>query len=72
PLSDSAKMRLTFFYDYGMIGEKSFDELKKSGYGAAIEWYSPMGPINLVFARARNADELDRTSNFEFTIGRKF
>lgn len=72
PLSDAAKMRLAFFYDYGMIGESSFNEITKSGYGAAIEWFSPMGPINLVFSRARNPDALDRTSNFEFTMGRRF
>ena len=72
PLSKAAKMRLSFFYDYGMIGEDNFDEIKKEGYGAAIEWFSPMGPINLVFAKARNPEDLDRTSNFEFTMGRKF
>ena len=72
PLSKAAKMRLSFFYDYGMIGENSISEIKKEGYGAAIEWFSPMGPINLVFSHARNPEDLDRTSNFEFTMGRKF
>ncbi len=72
PLSVSAKMRLAFFVDYGMIGENSFDEIRRSGYGVSIEWYSPMGPINLVFGRARNAGLLERTSAFEFTMGRKF
>lgn len=72
PLSKAAKMRLAFFYDYGMVGRDRVDEIKKDGYGASIEWFSPMGPINLVFARARNPDKLDRTSNFEFTMGRKF
>ncbi len=72
PLSDAAKMRLAFFLDYGMIGEDNFDEIKKSGYGVSLEWFSPMGPINLIFSRARNPKDLDRTSNFEFTMGRKF
>ena len=72
PLSKAAKMRLAFFYDYGMIGQKSFNDIKKEGYGVSLEWLSPMGPINLVFGRARNPDALDRTSNFEFTMGRKF
>jgi len=72
PLSKAAKMRLAFFYDYGMIGEKSFNDITKEGYGVSLEWLSPMGPINLVFGRARNPEELDRTSNFEFTMGRKF
>jgi len=72
PLSEAAKMRLAFFLDYGMIGEDSFTEIRKSGYGVSLEWFSPMGPINLVFSRARNPEDLDRTSNFEFTMGRKF
>jgi len=72
PLSKAAKMRLAFFYDYGMVGESKIDEVKKEGYGVALEWFSPMGPINLVFSKARNADELDRTSSFEFTMGQKF
>ncbi|HHS92304.1 MAG TPA: outer membrane protein assembly factor BamA, partial [Campylobacterales bacterium] len=74
PLSEAAKMRLAFFYDYGMIGRSStgLDELTREGYGVALEWFSPMGPINLVFARARNPESYDRTASFEFTMGQKF
>jgi len=72
PLSDAARMRLAFFADYGMIGENSFDEISRAGYGVSLEWYSPMGPINLIFARANNHGELEKTSSFEFTMGRKF
>ena len=72
PLSKAAKMRLAFFYDYGMIGQSSLSEITKEGYGLSLEWISPMGPINLVFGQARHPDALDRTSNFEFTMGQKF
>jgi outer membrane protein insertion porin family len=72
PLSKAAKMRLAFFYDYGMVGRSDLNEITKEGYGVSLEWFSPMGPINLVFARGRNPDDLDRTSSFEFTMGRKF
>lgn len=74
PLSEAAKMRLAFFYDYGMIGRSStsINEITKEGYGVALEWFSPMGPINLVFARARNPESYDQTANFEFTMGQKF
>lgn len=72
PLSEAAMMRLTFFYDYGMIGENSFNEIKRSGAGAMIEWRSPLGPINLIFARALDDKKGDRTSNFEFSMGTKF
>jgi outer membrane protein insertion porin family len=74
PLSKAAKMRLAFFYDYGMIGRSStrFDEITKEGYGIALEWFSPMGPINLVFAKAVDPESYDQTASFEFTMGQKF
>ncbi|RUM75342.1 MAG: hypothetical protein DSZ11_02455 [Sulfurovum sp.] len=72
PLSDSAKMRLAFFYDHGFIGEDKFDEIERNAYGISLEWFSPMGPINLIWGWAINPDELDRESRFEFTMGRRF
>ncbi len=72
PLSESAKMRLTGFYDYGMIGEESFGEIKRSSTGVALEWQSGFGPITLVFAKALDDKPTDRTSVFEFTMGTKF
>ncbi|MEF3192433.1 MAG: outer membrane protein assembly factor BamA [Campylobacterales bacterium] len=72
PVSDAAKMRLALFYDRGYIGEESITEISRSSYGAALEWYSPMGPIQLVFGRPLDAKSGDRTSNFEFTIGTRF
>ncbi|CAA6816937.1 MAG: Outer membrane protein assembly factor YaeT precursor [uncultured Sulfurovum sp.] len=74
PLSKAAKMRLAFFYDHGMIGRSatSLDEITKEGYGVALEWFSPMGPINLVFAKAVDPESYDQTASFEFTMGQKF
>jgi outer membrane protein insertion porin family len=72
PLSEAAKMRLTGFYDYGMIGEESFTEIKRSSAGVVIEWQSGFGPINLVFAKAINPEANDQTSTFEFSMGSKF
>lgn len=72
PLSEAAKMRLTFFYDYGMIGEDSFTEITRSSVGAMIEWNSSFGPINLVFAQPLDDEPGDRTSAFEFSMGTKF
>jgi len=72
PLSEAAKMRLAFFYDYGMIGEESFNEIKRSSMGVVIEWQSPFGPINLVFAEPLDEKEGDKTSTFEFSMGTKF
>lgn len=52
PLIESAKMRWALFYDYGTIGENDFTTIKKSGDGAVISWYSPVGPIQFIFSRA--------------------
>ncbi len=72
PLSEASKMRLTFFADYGQIGVDSFDITQKS-VGAQVEWRSPFGPINLIFAKAIDPDEIHGdTATFEFNIGGKF
>ena len=72
PLIEAAKMRLTFFLDYGMIGDDSITDYKRAGTGAQIEWFSPMGPINLIFAYPLMEKSGDKTSNFEFTMGQHF
>ncbi|UPT77228.1 outer membrane protein assembly factor BamA [Sulfurovum sp. XGS-02] len=72
PLSEAAKMRLAFFYDYGMIGEDSFDEITRSSTGVVLEWQSGFGPINLVFAYPIDEKTGDQTAAFEFSMGSKF
>ena len=72
PLIPKAKMRWSLFYDYGMIGTDTFTQIKKAGRGVSIDWYSPVGPLQFIFARAVNPDTDDRTSNFEFSLGSSF
>ena len=72
PLIPSAKMRWGIFYDYGMIGQDSFSEIQRSGTGALLEWISPMGPLQLIFAHALDAEAGDDTSSFEFSLGSSF
>jgi len=72
PLIDSAKMRWALFYDYGMIGESSFSEIKRSGAGALISWQSPVGPIQFIFSQPLDDKPGDETSSFEFNLGGKF
>ena len=87
PFVPSAKMRLTAFYDWGWISGDlpestgpanspqaavNNQELIRSGYGVSLEWFSPVGPIQLVFADAINPQPGDRTSNFEFSMGQRF
>ncbi len=86
PLVPKAKLRLTSFVDLGWLqgyGQKlgddpnsidSYDKqrVRRASYGAAVEWFSPMGPIQLIFSRAYESFASDQTSTFEFTIGQRF
>ena len=72
PLIPSAKMRWGLFYDYGMIGSNSFNDIKRSGAGALVEWISPVGPLQFIFSEALDAQYGDKTSSFEFSLGSKF
>lgn len=72
PLMPSAKMRMAAFVDWGMIGEDSLDEYKRGSYGLGIEWFSPVGPVQLIFAEPFNDEQGDDTTAFEFTIGQRF
>jgi outer membrane protein insertion porin family len=71
PLIDDARMRLIFFLDHGGIGTGNYD-IKRSSVGTGIEWFSPMGPLQFIFAKPLNKKTGDRTSVFEFMIGRTF
>ena len=81
PLSEAAKMRLAFFYDYGYIGYDSDrfegndileNDITRSSTGVVVEWQSGFGPINLVFAYPIDEKTGDRTSVFEFSMGTRF
>jgi len=72
-------MRLTAFFDYGMIKNTIYkgDDIQRGwidrySVGAQIEWKSPFGPINFIFAQPLNDKKGDDTSVFEFTMGSKF
>ncbi|WP_324171052.1 outer membrane protein assembly factor BamA [Sulfurimonas sp.] len=72
PLVPKAKMRLVAFFDWGLIGGESLSEFSRGGYGLGLEWFSPVGPVQLMFARPLNVQPGDRTSSFEFTMGQRF
>jgi len=55
-----------------LIGHDSIDDEIRAGTGAVLEWISPMGPISLIFATPLLSEPADRTSSFEFTMGRQF
>ena len=75
----TSNMRLTAFIDYGMIKNSIYKSkdiekgwIDRYSVGAQVEWRSPFGPINLVFAYPLNDKDGDDTSVFEFTMGSKF
>jgi outer membrane protein insertion porin family len=72
PLVPEARMRATGFVDYGWIGDKSLTEIARSSYGISLEWFSPVGPLQLVFSNPLNAQSGDTITHFEFTIGQRF
>ncbi len=86
PLSKAAKMRLAFFYDYGIVGmdpepytdqngvRRYYDQpdIKRSSAGVVVEWQSGFGPINLVFGYPLDDKPGDQVSHFEFSMGTKF
>ena len=77
PLIPKAKMRMVAYADWGIISDNITDNLlsndiARAGYGLGIEWFSPVGPIQLMFARPISPKDGDQTSSFEFTMGQRF
>ena len=79
PLIPKAKMRLVTYLDWGIISDnitsgilEGTNNQSRAGYGAGLEWFSPVGPIQLMFSKAINPQPSDKTSNFEFTMGQRF
>jgi outer membrane protein insertion porin family len=72
---DSNQLRLSVFFDAGQVWESSqsinFGDLRYST-GAGVAWYSPFGPIKLVFAKALNPSSTDRTQIIQFQLGQQF
>lgn len=72
PLINRVKLRGSMFFDYGMIGRKNIDEIQRMSTGVGIEWVTPVGPLQLIFAKPLNDKPGDDTNVFEFAIGTRF
>ena len=74
-MKDSSQLRLSTFVDAGNVytadQSVSLGDLRYSA-GAGISWYSPFGPIKLVFAKALNPQSTDRTQMIQFQMGSQF
>jgi len=79
PLVPKAKMRMVTYLDWGYIGtsadsrnDYSVKNLSRGGFGAGLEWFSPVGPIQLMFSKPLAQEQGDKTAVFEFTMGQRF
>lgn len=76
PIINRVKLRGALFFDYGLIDEKKAffdkDSIQRYSTGLALEWITPMGPLQFVFAKPLNSKTGDDTETFEFTMGTRF
>ncbi len=72
PLINRVKLRGSVFFDYGAIGRKNLDEIQRMSTGLGIEWITPIGPLQLIFAKPINDKPGDDTNVFEFSVGTRF
>ena len=82
-IEDQRSMRSAFFFDFGNVfsdnckeyqincSELSVDELRYS-YGVGVTWITGFGPMSLAIAKPTNAGPLERTEEFQFTVGNVF
>ena len=74
-LKNSSQFRLSAFVDGGNVyGNKESINLGELRYGAGlgVSWFSPFGPLKLVFAKALNAKDTDNTQVLQFQLGSQF
>ncbi len=77
PLLPKAKMRLVTYVDGGFIADNITSNLltnniARAGYGAGLEWFSPVGPIQLMFSNPIDPHPGDDIAHFQFTMGQRF
>ncbi len=74
-MTDSKQLRLSTFIDSGSVYTSdqniNLGELRYST-GLGLSWYSPFGPIKLVFAKALNPKTTDKTQFLQFQLGQQF
>ncbi len=74
-IKNSSQFRLSAFVDTGSVYANnqsiSLGELRYST-GVGISWFSPFGPLKLVFAKALNKKEGDQTQTMQFQLGSQF
>ena len=44
----------------------------RSATGIAVDWLTPIGPLNFTFATALTKEDSDKTETFRFNLGTSF
>lgn len=74
-IKDSGNFRLSAFMDVGRVfGQDEsveFGELRASA-GLGVSWFSPFGPLKIVFAQPLNDEDQDDTETIQFQFGQQF
>jgi len=74
-IKDSSQFRLSAFLDAGRaFGDDetiAFGELRYST-GVGVSWFSPFGPLKIVFAVPLNEEQNDNTQTLQFQFGQQF
>jgi outer membrane protein insertion porin family len=74
PLIRDAGLKGVLFFDAGNAWSEEEDYFRDLRYsaGAGIRWFSPMGPLRLEWGYNLDPREMEKRSQFEFSIGRFF
>ncbi len=74
-IKNSSQFRLSAFVDAGSVYANNqsvnLGDLRYST-GVGISWFSPFGPLKLVFAKALNEKDGDQTQVMQFQLGSQF
>lgn len=73
-IRDDKSMRLVSFLDAGGL-DNSFDGVLSDyrySLGVGMNWYSPIGPMRISFAKPLNSKDSDKTEVFQFSLGGLF
>ena len=76
-LENSQNTDFLFFMDianvWGVDYDKALDDNKvKSSIGIALDWFSPVGPMNFSLAQPITKSSSDVTESFRFNLGTTF
>ena len=60
---------MLLIYDY----DSSLNDSKiRSSVGLALDWYSPVGPMNFSLSHPISKADTDKTESFRFNLGTSF